>query len=119
MERPLSMILPATGILVGDGVLGELVNGARLGGDIGPIGEPPPRVADAINAFRSDKELRRLFFFNFTGSAFSSGGGDAPIVLSLVIGLCELEGRLSSKVPNTVGLSREIGRLGDSIDLER
>jgi hypothetical protein len=40
-------------------------------------------VADAIKAFRSDSELRRFFLEDFVISFFSSGGGEAPMVLSL------------------------------------
>lgn len=78
--------------------------------------EPAPRVAFAIKVLRSERELRRLGFFDF--SVFFSSGGEAPIVLSLDCCPCELEGR-SSKAPMTVGLSRETGLLGDSIDFDR
>jgi hypothetical protein len=74
-------------------------------------------VVDAIKALRSDRELRRFFLDDLVVLFFSSGGGDAPIVLSLDDCVCELEGR-SSNVPRTVGLSRDTGRLGDSMDLD-
>src|SRR6187402_1891590 len=116
--RFLSMIPPATGILVGDGVRGEELsfNVFRPSGD---IGELPPTVTAAIKLLRSERELL-LFFFKDLALAFvSSGGGEAPIGLSRDIGPLELDGR-SSNAPRTVGLSREPGRLpGDSIDLER
>lgn len=112
------MILPpvAVGIFVGDGVLGEELNIPLLfEGDI-DNGELP-RVAFAIKLFKSLNELLRFFFADFV--SFSSGGGEAPIVLSLLTGPLELEGR-SSKAPRTVGLSRDIGRrLGDSMECER
>lgn len=108
-------MLPATGILVGEGVRGEELNfEAFRSVDIGEL----PRVAAAIKLFRSERELRRFFFNDLTASCLSSGGGEAPIVLSRD-GDPELDGR-TSNAPITVGLSRETGRLpGDSIDLER
>lgn len=114
-----SMIPPATGILVGDGVRGEelilkvlLLSGVEISGEL-------VSVAEAMRDFRSDNELRRFFFEIFSFCFGSSGGGEAPMVLNLEIGPCELDGR-SSNAPRTVGLSREIGRLpGDSIDLDR
>jgi hypothetical protein len=74
-------------------------------------------VAEVIKAFRSDRELRRFFLDDLGVSFFSSGGGEAPMVLSLDDCVCELEGR-SSNVPKIVGLSRDIGRLGESMDLD-
>lgn len=112
----LSMIPPAIGIFVGDGVRGDELNfSPRIGK--GDEGELPLRVACAIKDFKSERELRRFFLSDFTAS-FSSCG-EAQIVLSLFAGPWELEGR-SSKAPSTVGLSRDTGRLlGDSIDRER
>src|SRR5271156_6485413 len=82
-------------------------------------GELPPRVAAAMSALRSERELRRFFSSDLAAFLFSSGGGDAPIGLSLAGCPFELEGR-SSNAPKTVGLSRATGRLfGDSMDLER
>ena len=89
------LFLSATGILVGDGVRGEVLSLSPLGGD---TGELFPRVAAAIKDLRSDKELLRFFLRDFTVSFFSSGGGEAPIVLSLAGCPCELEG-LSSNTP--------------------
>ena len=79
------MIPPATGIFEGDGVLGDELNlrTSPLVPGEGDRGEPPPSVAAAIKLFRSDKELRRFFLSDLVGSFFSSGGGEAPIVLSL------------------------------------
>lgn len=55
-----SMMPPATGILVGEGVLGDELNFEPLRSiDIGEL----PRVAAAIKLFRSDRELR-LFFLS-------------------------------------------------------
>jgi hypothetical protein len=107
---------PAIGIFVGDGVLGEEINFPLVfKGDM-DNGEFS-RVALAIKLFKSLNELLRFFFADF--DSLSSGGGEAPIVLSLFIGPLELEGR-SSKAPRTVGLSRDIGRrLGDSMECER
>lgn len=115
-DRVRSMIPPATGILVGDGVFGDEFNlkPLRPSGDSGEFAS----VAAAMRDFKSERELLRFFFNVFSVGFWSSGGGEAPIVLSLPVGPCELEG-LSSKVPRTVGRSREPGRLGDSIDLER
>lgn len=111
-----SIVPPDTGILVGEGVRGDVLNlrpfDFRFGnGDSGGV---PLKVAAAIKLLRSERELRRLFFNDL---AFTSGG-DAPIGLSLDCCACELEGR-SSKAPRTVGLSRDTGRLfSDSIDFE-
>lgn len=114
--RFLSIIPPATGIFVGDGVRGDVLSFSPRSGE--GDGELPLRVACAIKDFKSERELR-LFFLSDWAVSFSSGGGDSPIVMSLLTGPCELEGR-SSKAPITVGRSREAGRLcGDSIDLER
>lgn len=109
------MLPPATGILVGEGVLGDELNFDALRSiDTGELA----RVAAAIKLFKSESELRLFFFRVLTISCFSSGGGEAPMVLSLD-GDPLLEGR-SSNAPNMVGLSRETGRLpGDSIDFER
>ena len=116
-DRPLSPL--TTGILVGDGVRGDVLNFnplVRFGE--GDIGELSPKVACAIRVFKSDSELRRLFF-GLTTSFFSSIGGEAPIVLSREDSLLELSGR-SSNAPSKAGLSRDTGRLpGDSIDFER
>jgi hypothetical protein len=57
----LSMIPPATGIFVGDGVRGEELNLSPRSGE-GDEGELPLRVACAIKDFRSERELRRFFF---------------------------------------------------------
>jgi hypothetical protein len=78
------MIPPATGIFVGDGVRGEELNLSPRSGE-GDEGELPLRVACAIKDFRSERELRR-FFFNDLVVSFSSGGGEAPIVLNLFTG---------------------------------
>lgn len=56
------LFLSTTGILVGDGVRGEVLNLRPLGV---VIGELFPRVAAAIKDLRSDKELRRLFLRDF------------------------------------------------------
>jgi hypothetical protein len=110
------MMPPATGSLLGDGVRGEELNLFLSGEE--DNGELSPRVAAAIKVFKSERELRRFFFRVFVVSFFS-GGGDAPIVLSLDGCPLELEGR-SSNAPKTVGRSREAGRrFGDSIDCER
>jgi hypothetical protein len=79
------MIPPATGIFVGDGVLGDELNlsPSPLPPWEGDRGELAPRAAAAIKLFRSDNELRRFFLSDLAGSFFSSGGGEAPIVLSL------------------------------------
>lgn len=118
-KRPLSMMPPATGSLLGDGVRGEELNLLVRSGD-DDSGELP-RLAAAINAFRSDRELRRLCFRDLVFSFVSIGGGEAPIVLSLDgwPNPLELEGR-SSNAPMTVGLSRDGGRLlFGSMDLDR
>lgn len=115
------MIPPLPGILVGEGVRGEELNFCSFpffgSGDDSRL---PPNVAAAMRLFKSDSELLRFFFRGFSSSFLSSGGGDCPIVLSLLgLGPVELEGR-SSKAPRTVGLSLEAGRLpGDSIDRDR
>jgi hypothetical protein len=79
------MIPPATGIFVGDGVLGDELNlsPSPLPPGEGDRGELALSVVAAIKLLRSDKELRRFFLSNFVGSFLSSGGGEAPIVLSL------------------------------------
>jgi hypothetical protein len=79
-----SMMPPATGIFVGDGVRGDGLNFSPRLGD-GDEGELPLRVTCAIKDFKSERELRRFFLSDFTAS-FSSGGGEAPIVLSLFTG---------------------------------
>lgn len=56
------LFLSATGILVGDGVRGEVLNLRPFG--VG-IGELFPRVAAAIKDLRSDNELRLLFLRDF------------------------------------------------------
>ena len=74
---------PATGSLLGDGVRGELdLSSCPCCGNTGPNGELA-RVADAIKAFRSDNELRRFFLADLAVLSFSSGGGEAPMVLNL------------------------------------
>lgn len=113
-----SMIPPATGILVGDGVLGDelILKPLRPSGVVS--GELV-KVACAMRDFKSDRELLRFFFNVFASFLLSSGGGEAPIVLNLeTAGPCELDGR-SSNAPSTVGLSRDMGRLGDSMDFDR
>ena len=73
------------GSLVGDGVRGEACAGWAswfvLLDDNGVDGES--NVALARRAFRSDNELRRFFFKDFS-TASGAGGGDCPIVLSLL-----------------------------------
>ena len=83
----LSMIPPATGIFVGEGVRGDVLNFSPLSprfgeGDDGVL---PRSVACAIKDFRSESELRRFFLSDLV-SSFSSGGGDASIVPSLDTG---------------------------------
>jgi hypothetical protein len=48
----------------------------------GDVEEGELRIVDAIKALRSESELRRLFFNDLFVPGVS-GGGDAPIVLSL------------------------------------
>ena len=70
-ERLLSMIPPATGSLLGDGVRGDELNLLFRSGD--DNGELPPKVAAAIKVFRSDRELRRFFLRVFAVSFVSVG----------------------------------------------
>lgn len=81
------MMPPATGILVGDGVRGDELNlnPDRPRPGEGDEGELPRRVACAISAFKSDNELRRFFLRDFAAAFLSSPGGEAPMVLSLVV----------------------------------
>jgi hypothetical protein len=81
-ERLLSIMPPATGSLLGDGVRGEELNLLFLSGD-GDSGGVPPKVAAAIKVFKSDRELRRFFFKVFAVPLVSVGGGDALMMLSL------------------------------------
>jgi hypothetical protein len=84
--RFLSITPPATGIFVGEGVRGEVLNfspSPRVGE--GDEGELPLKAACAIRDFRSESELRRFFLSDLVTSC-SSGGGEAPMVLSLLTG---------------------------------